>query len=154
MSAVQVFWKHHGKKKKLLIFSKFSFSQCFLTVFKKKKLLSIFIKFEIVVCKLFQFGSLEEVFFFFFFFFFWGGGGGEERMVKATLGRLLKTSQEKETILVTWILSFSCNELPFPKTDQINKKPRVMCHLKMLSMWTSPKFLPKMLKALRQSSDL
>ena len=57
VSAVQVFWKHCGKKEKLLVKSNFSFfPQCFLPIFIK--LSAIFVKFEIVVCKLFQFGRV------------------------------------------------------------------------------------------------
>ena len=56
VSAVQVFWKHYGKKEKLLVTSNFSFSH---SVFYSYRILSaIFIQSEIVVCKLFQFGRV------------------------------------------------------------------------------------------------
>ena len=54
---VQDFWKTLQEKEKLLVTRKFSFSHrvfCLL-----QELFSISINFEIVLCKLFQFGSLK-----------------------------------------------------------------------------------------------
>ena len=48
MSAVQVFWKHCGKKEKLLVGSNFSFFRTRFYPFEE--LCSIFIKSKIVVC--------------------------------------------------------------------------------------------------------
>ena len=56
VSAVQVFGKHCGKRRKLLVTTNFSFSHSVFYSFRK--LSAIFIKFEIVVCKLFQFGRV------------------------------------------------------------------------------------------------
>ena len=53
MSALEFFWKHCGKKEKLLVTSNFSFSHSVFYTFWE--LSDIFIKFKIVVCKLFQF---------------------------------------------------------------------------------------------------
>ena len=53
VSTVQVFRKHWGKEK-LLIMSNFSFSNN--VFYPLGELSAIFIKFEIVVCKLLQFG--------------------------------------------------------------------------------------------------
>ena len=55
VSAVQDFWKHCGKKEKLLVQSNFSFSQIVFYLFGE--LSANYIKFEIVVCKLFHFGK-------------------------------------------------------------------------------------------------
>ena len=54
--AGQVFWKHCGKRKKMLATSNFSFSHSVFYLFGE--LYTFFIKFEIVVCKLFQFGKI------------------------------------------------------------------------------------------------
>ena len=56
VSAVQVFWKYGEWKEKLVIKSNFSFSHCVFHQFEEPS--TIFNKFEIVVCKLFQFGSV------------------------------------------------------------------------------------------------
>ena len=61
VSAVQVFWKHGGKKEKLLVTSNFSFSHSVFYQFWE--LFAIFIKFEIAVCKLFQFGRVLNLLF-------------------------------------------------------------------------------------------
>ena len=53
MSGVQVFWKHYGKKEKLLIMSNFSVSYSVFYPFWEFS--AIFVKFEIVICKLFSF---------------------------------------------------------------------------------------------------
>ena len=58
VSAVQGFWKH-WEKEKLLVTSNFSFSHSVFNPFGK--LSAIFINFEIIICKLFQFGSLKFV---------------------------------------------------------------------------------------------
>ena len=56
VSAVHVFWKHYGKRKKLLITSNFSFFPSVFYPFEEFS--AIFNKFEIVVCKLFQFETV------------------------------------------------------------------------------------------------
>ena len=58
VSAVQIFLKH-WEKEKLLVTSNFSISHSVFYLFGE--LPAMFIKFEIIVCKLFQFGSLKFV---------------------------------------------------------------------------------------------
>ena len=53
----QVFWKH-WEKEKLLMKSSFSFSPTVFYPFGKPS--ALFIKLDIVVCKLFQFGSVQN----------------------------------------------------------------------------------------------
>ena len=59
VSAVKVFSKTLWEKKKLLVTSNFSFSHSVCYPFGE--LSAIFIKFEIAVCKLFQFGRVENL---------------------------------------------------------------------------------------------
>ena len=56
VSTVQVFWKHSGKMRKLLVTSNFSFSHS--VFYSYGEICAIFIKFKIVVCKLFLFGRV------------------------------------------------------------------------------------------------
>ena len=56
--AVEVFWKH-WEKEKLLVSSNFSFSHSVFYPFEE--LYAIFIKIEIVVCKLCQFGRVQNL---------------------------------------------------------------------------------------------
>ena len=58
MSAVQVFWKH-WEKEKSLVMSNFSFS--YIVFYPYEELSAISVKFEIVVCKLFQFGGVQNL---------------------------------------------------------------------------------------------
>ena len=59
MSTVQVFRKHCGKKEKLLTKSNFFFTHS--VFYPLGELSAIFIRFKIVVCKVFEFGSLKFV---------------------------------------------------------------------------------------------
>ena len=59
VSAVQVYKKTLWEKEKLLVTSNFSFSHSVFYPFGE--LSTIFIKFEIVVCKLFQFGRVQNL---------------------------------------------------------------------------------------------
>ena len=60
VSGIQVFWRH-WEKEKLLVKSNFSFSHSVFHPFGK--LSAIFIKFRIVVCKLLQFGRVQNLLF-------------------------------------------------------------------------------------------
>ena len=59
VSAVQVFWKHCGKRRNCSVTSNFSF--CHSVFYPFGLLSAIFVKLKIVVCKAFEFGRVSNL---------------------------------------------------------------------------------------------